>query len=79
MILPGFAVALGDIWQPLLKPMLFGSISLGTCVAILFYIITRRLAIYFHAVRQKKLMQKAAVSRGLNGHFATKDDVVHPS
>ncbi len=75
----GFAIALGEIWQPLLKPMLFGGVPLGACIAIIFYLATRRLAIYFHAIRQKKLMQKAAASRNENSHFAAKDDMVRPS
>lgn len=51
--------AMGEIWHPLLKPMLVGGVPLGICVAIVFYLITRRLAIFFHHARQKKLMARS--------------------
>jgi len=75
----GFGLALAEIWTPLLKPMLFGGIPLGACAAIISYIITRRLAVFFHAARQKKLMKKAAASRNSGARFPVNDDMVHPS
>lgn len=70
-----FGVAVSEIWQPLLKPMMIGGIPLGASAAIIFYIVTRRLAIFYHANRQKKLMKRAASMHNQPGGFATKDDV----
>jgi len=74
-----FGLALTKIWEPLLKPMLVGGVPLGICVAIVFYIVTRRLAIFFHAARQKKLLNKAAQGGNTSARFSVKDDMVHPT
>lgn len=75
----GFGLALAKIWGPLLKPMVVGGVPLGLCVAIVFYIVTRRLAVFFHAARQKKLMEKAAKAGNTSKQFSVKDDMVHPT
>ena len=72
-----FGAALAEIWHPLLKPMLFGGILIGMSVAIIFYILTRRLAIFYHASRQKKLMKRAAMTRRPTSRFVAKDDMAH--
>lgn len=55
----GFTKALAEIWQPLLKPMLFGGVTLGLCAALVSYLITRRMAVYFNQRRKKRLQRRA--------------------
>jgi uncharacterized protein (DUF2062 family) len=57
------ASALGEIWTPLLYPMMIGGIILGTIVALPVYVITRRAALIFREARRDKLMAKAAEIR----------------
>ncbi len=70
-----FAVAFADIWHPLLKPMAVGGIPLGILVGLVFYIITRRMAVYFHSVRQRKLLAKANKIRARTAGLPAKDDM----
>ncbi len=72
-----FGVAVAEIWQPLLKPLLFGGLPLGIVVGSVFYVVTRRAARFFHAARQRKLMEKAAQMRTRTGPFSTGDDMAH--
>lgn len=50
---------LTGIWDPIIKPMLVGSVPVGVSVAIVIYIITRWLAVNFKNTRQKRLALKA--------------------
>ncbi len=68
-----FGSALAEIWNPLLKPMLFGGIPLGIAVGFAFYLVTRRAAKFFHAGRQKKLLAKAHEMRARTGKIAAAD------
>ncbi len=72
----GFGAAIAEIWQPLLKPMVIGGMPLGLTIGLLFYIITRRAARFFHAARQQKLMRKATEIRKKAGQLSTKNDAV---
>lgn len=47
------------IWNPIIKPMLVGSIPVGVSVSIVIYIITRWLAGKFKIRRQKQIEKKA--------------------
>ncbi len=55
--------ALGDIWTPVLYPMMIGGLVVGTLFAIPAYILTRRAALMFRESRRDKLMRKAAEIR----------------
>jgi len=72
-----FGAALAEIWHPLLKPMAFGGVLIGAGVAIIFYILTRRLAVFYHANRQKRLLKRAAMMHQSAARFANKDDMAH--
>lgn len=50
---------LGDIWTPLLYPMLIGGCLLGPFVAVPAYILTKRATILFRERRRNRLMEKA--------------------
>ena len=63
--------------NPLLKPMIVGGIPLGILVGLLFYFTTRRLAVFFHAARQKKLLAKANEMRKRASSLAGKEDMAH--
>jgi len=57
-----FAAAMsgfGDIWTPLLYPMLIGGCLLGPFVAIPAYILTKRATTLFRERRRNRLMEKA--------------------
>lgn len=47
------------IWNPVIKPMLVGSIPVGVSVSIAIYIITRWFAIKFKNRRQRQIERKA--------------------
>ena len=47
------------IWNPIIKPMLVGSIPVGVSISIVVYIVTRWLAVKFKVRRQKQIAQKA--------------------
>ncbi|MCF6321499.1 MAG: DUF2062 domain-containing protein [Rhizobiaceae bacterium] len=48
------------IWNPVIKPMLVGSIPVGVSVSVAVYIVTRWLAIKFRDRRNRRLKMKAA-------------------
>ena len=50
---------LAGIWNPVIKPMLIGSIPVGVSVSIAAYIITRWVAVKFRDARQKRLKSRA--------------------
>jgi len=47
------------IWNPIIKPMLVGSIPVGVSVSIAVYIVTRWLAVKFRDRRNRRLKRKA--------------------
>ncbi len=49
-----------NIWNPVVKPMLVGSIPVGVSVSIVVYILTRWMAVKFRDRRQRKIARKAA-------------------
>ncbi len=51
---------IAGIWNPVIKPMLVGSIPVGVSVSVVVYIITRWLAVKFKNSRQKRLEAKAS-------------------
>ncbi len=52
--------ALGNIWTPILYPMLVGGMVVGPLVTIPLYLLTKRAALMFRESRRNKLMTKAA-------------------
>lgn len=52
--------ALGNIWTPILYPMLIGGMIVGPLVTIPLYLLTKRAALMFRESRRDKLMTKAA-------------------
>ncbi len=63
-----------NIWNPLIKPMLVGSIPVGVSVSIVVYIITRWVAVKFQARRQRQIAkareQRARHETSLGNHSA---------
>ena len=51
---------ISGIWNPVIKPMLVGSIPVGVSVSIITYIVTRWLAIKFRDTRRKQISRRAA-------------------
>ena len=56
-------VALNQIWDPLLLPMLVGGVPAGIMCSIPLYFLTRRAAAMFQESRRNKLIRKAAELR----------------
>lgn len=67
-------VALGDIWFPILYPMLVGGIIVGLLVTIPIYFLTRRAAGIFRETRRNKLMAKATELRDRAKQMAERND-----
>ncbi|MEE9375329.1 MAG: DUF2062 domain-containing protein, partial [Rhizobiaceae bacterium] len=67
--------ALGDIWFPLLYPMLVGGLIVGPLVAVPIYFITRRAAGVFREKRRNKLMAKATEIRDKAKHLAAQSNI----
>ncbi|MEM7302805.1 MAG: DUF2062 domain-containing protein [Pseudomonadota bacterium] len=65
-----FATAMGEIWNPLIKPMLVGGIPLGIISAGIAYFLTRRATIYFRESRRQKLLEKARAVKLAAHHSA---------
>ncbi len=65
-----FQVGFGEIldrilhlWNPIIMPMMIGSVPLGILFGILSYIITRKAALIFKNARSKRLAAKAKAAR----------------
>lgn len=56
--LSGIWEAVVGIWEPVLKPMLIGSVPLGVVFGIIAYIITRWASIKFDTARKKRRREK---------------------
>lgn len=54
----GMIERIGQIWDPVLKPMSVGSIPLGIIFAIIFYLFTRWSATKFREARQRRLDER---------------------
>jgi len=50
---------ISGIWNPVIKPMLVGSIPVGVSISIVAYIVTRWLAIKFRDTRQRQINRRA--------------------
>ncbi|MCY1370339.1 hypothetical protein D9M69_574260 [compost metagenome] len=48
----------GEVWTPLLKPMLFGSTILGAVFAVIAYFVTRFAVTAFRRRRLERLAEK---------------------
>jgi uncharacterized protein (DUF2062 family) len=49
-----------SLWEPVIKPMTIGAVPLGVGFAILFYVLTRKLAVAFQARRRAVLARRQA-------------------
>ena len=50
---------LAGVWDPVIKPMLIGSVPVGISVAAIAYVLTRWLAVKFRDRRQERIKAKA--------------------
>ncbi|MEE9314901.1 MAG: DUF2062 domain-containing protein [Rhizobiaceae bacterium] len=67
--------ALGDIWFPILYPMLVGGLIVGPLVALPIYFLTRRAAGVFRETRRNKLMAKATELRDKAKQLAERTEI----
>lgn len=59
----GIFELVGGLWQPVIQPMLIGSVPLGTLAGMIAYVVTRWMSVKFHEARRRRRRKRRTAGK----------------